>query len=847
MENRPPVSGASDTAVENSGPALHVNIKTLDSRIFSFLVDRNTLVSAFKEKIAQKISVPVGQQRLIFRGKVLKDDHILSEYHVEHGDTLHLVERQPQTSPGSNTGEAASSNSTGGGQNTAAGGPHNRIGQISHSLVLGTLNLGDPGESLGPDLSRVIGAVLSSLGMGNPVGMQPGVQTSDGNETERTQANAGSQRQGGNQFGLYQALNGQSASSPMQNPVGATMAVPSLNAPIPDSLNTLTEFINRMERALSQNGTQQDQSPDASGSLPTPQLPTNLHGFPTVEALTTVMRHAQRLLSDHVVRALSQTAGRLDQEGRSSDPAVRGQVHSETAQLGVAMQHLGALFLELGRTILNLRVGQLSDQSYVNAGPAVYISPSRPNPIMVQPFPLQTTSLFGGSSGATQNRLAIVPPFASVTRNVNIHIHTGAALASIVPVVGNRSSNGEEVQGQQGNGASGELGQAQVPTGVNVTTTSVPSRPGAGGSQAINPGGPVFSNVSSLNDYIRDIADRIQNGSQAPSGGLANQGQPPGTGVRDNETNHQPRYFSSSTVGKTTQTAITDNQKEKTDLSSSPGGGSHMSGHGEGSAGHSQGNNTQGGSLGVPLGLGLGGLQPKKPVKFEAKTTDRASSSRAVAQQVLQSLSALATRENPNPPPSGQSSEPERGSNVHLPPSRQSDIDLADSMSQLLSSSSVNGLLTRLSQYTGVGSPEVLRNLMQQLTQNPVMRNPLNQLAEQVQTGSFDLSTNMQQMLPAISQALEGIAAAAPQMNPPQDVTRTSDDPQINLREVVQRLKEQNSSIEIFRSLLMLAAQLGSSGSSEENLANAICTLDLAQEFMDMVLHDLCGRVEDGM
>lgn len=39
-------------------------------------------VSAFKEKIAIQSGVPVGQQRLIFRGKVLKDDHLLSEYSI---------------------------------------------------------------------------------------------------------------------------------------------------------------------------------------------------------------------------------------------------------------------------------------------------------------------------------------------------------------------------------------------------------------------------------------------------------------------------------------------------------------------------------------------------------------------------------------------------------------------------------------------------------------------------------------------------------------------------------------------------------------------------------------------
>lgn len=39
-------------------------------------------VSLFKEKIASEIGLPVGQQRLIFRGKVLKDDHLLSAYRI---------------------------------------------------------------------------------------------------------------------------------------------------------------------------------------------------------------------------------------------------------------------------------------------------------------------------------------------------------------------------------------------------------------------------------------------------------------------------------------------------------------------------------------------------------------------------------------------------------------------------------------------------------------------------------------------------------------------------------------------------------------------------------------------
>lgn len=64
-------------------------------------------------------------------------------------------------------------------------------------------------------------------------------------------------------------------------------------------------------------------------------------------------------------------------------------MQTESVLIGQVMQHLGALLLELGRTILTLRMGQSPAESSVNAGPAVYISSTGPNPIMVQPFPFK--------------------------------------------------------------------------------------------------------------------------------------------------------------------------------------------------------------------------------------------------------------------------------------------------------------------------------------------------------------------------------------------------------------------------------------------------------------------------
>nr|GMC77646.1 large proline-rich protein BAG6-like isoform X1 [Ipomoea batatas] len=97
--------------------------------------------------------------------------------------------------------------------------------------MLGTFNVGDQGDGLVPDLSRVIGAVLNSVGIGSQIGGQhPGVQVtaptfaSQGNESvEGIQNNPDARNQAGNQ------LPGQSLPQAMHVPLGATIPVPSLN------------------------------------------------------------------------------------------------------------------------------------------------------------------------------------------------------------------------------------------------------------------------------------------------------------------------------------------------------------------------------------------------------------------------------------------------------------------------------------------------------------------------------------------------------------------------------------------------------------------------------------------
>ncbi|KAI9074648.1 hypothetical protein K1719_043395 [Acacia pycnantha] len=85
-------------------------------------------------------------------------------------DTLHLVQRQLNQSktPGTSSGETSSTSGNRGIQ-ASSWMPHNRVGQISHSVVLETFN--------------VIGAVLNSIGIGGQStgGVANGTQSSSAN------------------------------------------------------------------------------------------------------------------------------------------------------------------------------------------------------------------------------------------------------------------------------------------------------------------------------------------------------------------------------------------------------------------------------------------------------------------------------------------------------------------------------------------------------------------------------------------------------------------------------------------------------------------------------------------
>lgn len=150
---------AEDTAAADESP-ITFTVKSSNDVKYTLTLAVSTQVSELKEKLstAEYADTPAQRQRLIYSGRVLKDNETLGTYKIQDGHTVHLVKsaasNQQQSAPTQSTATSAPSGAAatpaGVPSNLAAGTGNNPLAGLTGARYAGFAQL--PGAGMfGPD------------------------------------------------------------------------------------------------------------------------------------------------------------------------------------------------------------------------------------------------------------------------------------------------------------------------------------------------------------------------------------------------------------------------------------------------------------------------------------------------------------------------------------------------------------------------------------------------------------------------------------------------------------------------------------------------------------------------
>ncbi|XP_021745458.1 uncharacterized protein LOC110711390 isoform X3 [Chenopodium quinoa] len=511
----------------SSGTIIEIKIKTMDSQTYTLQVDKQMPVPALKERIASVTGVVTEHQRLICRGKVLKDDQLLSAYHVEDGHTLHMVVREP-------TASSSGSLPTDTAVDQSSSGNHGQYYQVAPGIVVETFNMPPgQGDRVLPDVNRIISAVLGSMGVTNPGNgnVGTGIRGPVGDrprETPILDGTADTTLTPPEQSGMRSSNDGSRLHNTFGIPAGLSFG--SLQAPvIPDSLATLSQYLSHMRQEFTDSGRvgetdsgiSRHENEGRSSSLPQSE---NVEGLPSPMSLARLLSATRQMLNEQVEECLLQLGRQLENQENMTDPGVRITAQSGALRNGILLQNLGAYFLELGRTVTTLRLGRSPSEAVVNAGPAVFVSSSGPNPLMVQPLPFQPGASFGTPvSGTSQSGSGLINGVSTgfVPRRIDIQIRR----------VGSSTHQNEHAGTQQSSGQRNSTTNNSGEAPINQSSTGTSTIPSSNSGPAVRilPFRTMMAAAPDLNHSPQDASGGSVGllypvlGRYSPSGNLSSQ------------------------------------------------------------------------------------------------------------------------------------------------------------------------------------------------------------------------------------------------------------------------------------------------------------------------------------
>ncbi|GJN09198.1 hypothetical protein PR202_ga27181 [Eleusine coracana subsp. coracana] len=119
-----------------------LHIRCTNGSKFAVRTDLGSTVVEFKAIVAESCDVPAPQQRLIYKGRILKDEQTLASYGVETDHTIHMVRGAAPPPPPASTSPARSNETS---ATTRASSPAGGLGGLLQGLGAGSANSGGLG------------------------------------------------------------------------------------------------------------------------------------------------------------------------------------------------------------------------------------------------------------------------------------------------------------------------------------------------------------------------------------------------------------------------------------------------------------------------------------------------------------------------------------------------------------------------------------------------------------------------------------------------------------------------------------------------------------------------------
>jgi ubiquilin len=134
-----------ETTVEGD-PQITFKVKSSESAHNITISEAATVLDIKNQLSAEdKANIPAARMRLIYSGRVMKDDQSVKSCNIKPGNTVHLVKNaqsnEAQKPPGGSSSSATASASSGVPTNMAAGTANNPLAGLTGARYAGHLNL----------------------------------------------------------------------------------------------------------------------------------------------------------------------------------------------------------------------------------------------------------------------------------------------------------------------------------------------------------------------------------------------------------------------------------------------------------------------------------------------------------------------------------------------------------------------------------------------------------------------------------------------------------------------------------------------------------------------------------